>query len=182
ARFFNTCMQVTLLGGAASETLEDGKVVSGVGGQYNFVAMSHELPGSRSVLMLRSTRERGGVRRSNLVWSHGFATIPRHLRDVVVTEYGIADVRGRTDEATLRAIIQIADSEFRPELVAQGVRNRTLDPGPRVPPGARENTPARVQRLIARGGHLGAFARFPFGSDFTPEEERLLPALEMMKA
>src|SRR5690606_38347476 len=52
-RFFNTCMLMTALGGAASETLEDGRVVSGVGGQYNFVAMAHALHDSRSVLMFR---------------------------------------------------------------------------------------------------------------------------------
>ncbi len=44
ARFFNTCMMASLLGAATSDTLENGEVVSGVGGQYNFVAMAHELP------------------------------------------------------------------------------------------------------------------------------------------
>ncbi|MCW5574393.1 MAG: acetyl-CoA hydrolase, partial [Steroidobacteraceae bacterium] len=41
ARFVNTAMMVTLLGAAVSDTLADGRVVSGVGGQYNFVAMAH---------------------------------------------------------------------------------------------------------------------------------------------
>ena len=44
ARFFNTCMMATALGAAVSDALEDGRVVSGVGGQYNFVAMAHALP------------------------------------------------------------------------------------------------------------------------------------------
>src|SRR3546814_4643722 len=65
ARFFNTCMMATLLGAAVSDTLEDGAVVSGVGGQYNFVAMAHELPGARSVLLLRATSTaRASSRRS----------------------------------------------------------------------------------------------------------------------
>ena len=50
ARYFNTCMMMTLGGAVCSDGLENGKVVSGVGGQYNFVAMAHELPGARSIL------------------------------------------------------------------------------------------------------------------------------------
>ena len=47
ARFFNTCMMMTALGAAVSDGLADGRVVSGVGGQYNFVAMAHALPEAR---------------------------------------------------------------------------------------------------------------------------------------
>jgi hypothetical protein len=61
ARFFNTCMMASLLGAATSDTLEDGEVVSGVGGQYNFVAMAHELPDGRSALA--AARDAAGERR-----------------------------------------------------------------------------------------------------------------------
>ena len=74
--------------------LEDGRVVSGVGGQYNFVAQGHALHDARSILILRSWRESGGEVSSNIVWEYGHCTIPRHLRDIVITEYGIADLRG----------------------------------------------------------------------------------------
>jgi hypothetical protein len=50
ARFVNTTMMLTTLGAAVSDGLADGRVVSGVGGQYNFVAMAHALPGARSAL------------------------------------------------------------------------------------------------------------------------------------
>ena len=56
SRFFNTCMMATALGDAVSDGLEDGRIVSGVGGQYNFVAMAHALEDARSVLMFRSQR------------------------------------------------------------------------------------------------------------------------------
>jgi acyl-CoA hydrolase len=56
ARFVNTTMMLTTLGAAVSDGLADGRVVSGVGGQYNFVAMAHALPGARSVLCARATR------------------------------------------------------------------------------------------------------------------------------
>lgn len=49
-------MMTTLLGDAISDGLDDGNIVSGVGGQYNFVAQAHQLPTARSVLMLRSWR------------------------------------------------------------------------------------------------------------------------------
>lgn len=181
SRFFNTCMQMTLLGAAASETLEDGRVVSGVGGQYNFVAMAHELPDARSILMLRSTRCARGKRTSNIVWSHGQLTIPRHLRDVVITEYGAADVRGKTDEETILAIAAIADLEFQLVLLDEAKRRGKVAKEAALPPWSRDNTPKRIAEWHARALREGEGARYPFGSDFTPEEERLADALDRLK-
>ena len=70
-RFLNSTMMVTLLGAAVSDGLADGRVVSGVGGQYNFVAMAHSLPGARSILTLRSTREKNSKLSSNILWNYG---------------------------------------------------------------------------------------------------------------
>src|SRR5690606_24810166 len=66
ARFFNSCMMATALGAAVSDGLEDGRVVSGVGGQYNFVDMSNALDGARSVLMFRAVRDDTGKAASNV--------------------------------------------------------------------------------------------------------------------
>ncbi len=174
-RFLNTCMQVTLLGGAASDTLPDGRVVSGVGGQFNFVAMAHELPDSRSLLLLRSTREKNGKRESNIVLGHPHLTIPRHLRDIVVTEYGAADLLGRTDEQCIQAMLAIADSDFQEALAHAAKASGKLSPDYVIPESARNNTPARIASETAKLGE--AFEPFPFGSDFTPVEERLALAL-----
>jgi acyl-CoA hydrolase len=89
ARFINSSLMVTLMGAAVSDGLADGRVISGVGGRYNFVAMAHALPDARSILTLRSTREKNSLLTSNIVWNYANATIPRHLRDIVVTEYGV---------------------------------------------------------------------------------------------
>ncbi|HEY8226283.1 MAG TPA: acetyl-CoA hydrolase/transferase C-terminal domain-containing protein, partial [Pyrinomonadaceae bacterium] len=97
ARFVNTGLFVTLTGAVASDGLADGRVLSGVGGQYNFVAMAHALDDGHSIIMIRSTKRENGKLRSNIRWSYGHVTIPRHLRDIVVTEYGVADLRGRED-------------------------------------------------------------------------------------
>src|SRR6185436_4783702 len=123
ARFVNTTMMLTTLGAAISDGLADGRVVSGVGGQYNFVAMAHALPDARSVLMLRSTRSSGGKIHSNLVWRYGHMTIPRHLRDLVVTEYGVADLRGKSDEDTIKALLAVTDSRFQAGLAREAQRD-----------------------------------------------------------
>ena len=83
--------------------------------------MAQEQRGGRSVLMLRATREEEGARRSNVVWGHEMLTIPRHLRDVVVTEYGVAELRGRTDEDCIRAMLGITDAAFQRELAQRAI-------------------------------------------------------------
>jgi acyl-CoA hydrolase len=106
ARFVNTAMMATLMGAAISDGLEDGQVVSGVGGQYNFVAQAFALQGARSILALEATRQAGAKTASNIRWNYRHQTIPRHLRDVFVTEYGVADVRGKSDAETIAAMLR----------------------------------------------------------------------------
>ncbi|KYG63967.1 acetyl-CoA hydrolase [Bdellovibrio bacteriovorus] len=181
ARFFNTCMSVTLLGGAASDTLEDGNVVSGVGGQYNFVAMAHELENAQSILMLRSVREKNGKRFSNIIPMHGQLTIPRHLRDIVITEYGIAFLRGESDETVIQRLIEISDSEFQGELIEWAKKNKKLSVSYELPERAKNNTPAKVKSFIQGFQKEGVFAAFPFGSDYTEEEIAVGKALLKLK-
>lgn len=179
ARFVNTCMMMTLTGAAVSDGLSDYQVVSGVGGQYNFVAMAHAMDDGRSVLMLRATRETGGEVSSNIVWQYPHVTIPRHLRDLVVTEYGAADLRGRTDEECIQAMISIADARFQDELRQTAVRAGKLDPAWAIPEPARANSPEALEQRLAP--FADAFPGYPFGSDFTAIEQRLIPALGRLK-
>jgi len=181
-RFINSAMVQTLNGAAVSDGLEDGRVVSGVGGQYNFVAMAHELEGARSVICLRSTRKSGQKTLSNIVFSYGHCTIPRHLRDIVVTEYGIADIRGQPDEEVYLRLIRIADSRFQEDLLAQARKAGKVDPEFRIPMGWRNNTPAHVRHTVATAGGGGLFPAFPTGCDFTEEELVLGKALKALKA
>ncbi|WP_413586613.1 acetyl-CoA hydrolase/transferase C-terminal domain-containing protein [Bdellovibrio sp. HCB274] len=181
ARFFNSCMQMSLLGGAASETLKNGNVVSGVGGQYNFVAMSHELPDSYSVLMMKSTREKLGKRESNIIWDPSHLTIPRHLRDVVITEYGIAFLKGQSDSECIKRLLMITDSQFQDELLKTAQDNGKVDSRWSLPVAARNNTPEKVQKFLADAKALDVFKPFPFGSDFFGEEEVLQAALLNLK-
>ncbi|MEO7113596.1 MAG: acetyl-CoA hydrolase/transferase C-terminal domain-containing protein, partial [Polyangiaceae bacterium] len=180
ARFFNICMMATALGAAVSDALEDGRVVSGVGGQYNFVAMAHAIEGGRSVLLLRSTRESGDRVDSNVRWSYGHATIPRHLRDVFITEYGVADLRGKSDEECVTAMLAITDARFQDEIVRAAIRGKKLPADFRALESWKTNTPEALADKMRPFRARGLFSTFPFGSDFTPVEERLLPALSWL--
>ncbi|HEY0662679.1 MAG TPA: acetyl-CoA hydrolase/transferase C-terminal domain-containing protein [Lysobacter sp.] len=182
ARFFNTCMMATALGAAVSDALDDGRVVSGVGGQYNFVAMAHALPDARSVLMLRAMRDAGGRTRSNIVWNYGHTTIPRHLRDLYISEYGIADLRGRTDEDCIIAMAAIADARFQPGLLDAAKRNGKLRGDYALTADASRNTPARLREALAPLRRDGTLPDYPLGSDFTAVEQRLVKALGWLKA
>jgi acyl-CoA hydrolase len=182
ARFVNTTMMVTLLGAAVSDGLADGRVVSGVGGQYNFVSMAHALPGARSILCVRSTRTSGGKTTSNIVWNYANTTIPRHLRDIVVTEYGIADLRGRTDSEVIAALLNIADSRFQDELLAKAKAARKVPQDYRIPLAYRANTPERLEDAFAPPRNSGFFSEYPFGTDLTAEEIVLARALKLLQA
>lgn len=182
SRFINTAMMHTLNGAAVSDGLEDGRVVSGVGGQYNFVAMAHDLPGARSVICLRSVRKSGEKTVSNIVFNYGHCTIPRHLRDLVVTEYGIADIRGQSDEQVYLRLIRIADSRFQEDLLAQAKKAGKVDGDFQMPLDWRNNTPERATQVIESAGGGDLFPAFPFGCDFTEEELVLGKALKALKA
>jgi hypothetical protein len=153
ARFINSTMMVTLLGAAVSDGLADGQVVSGVGGQYNFVAMAHSLPDARSILALHSTREKNGALTSNILWNYGHTTVPRHLRDVVVTEYGVADLRGRTDQEVIGALLNIADSRFQDGLKREAQAAGKLAHDYQIPVMHGNNTPRALARLKDETAH-----------------------------
>ena len=182
ARFVNTTMMVTLLGAAVSDGLEDGRVVSGVGGQYNFVAMAHALPGARSILCVRATRTKKGRTSSNILWSYGHCTIPRHLRDIVVTEYGIADLRGRTDEECVAALLNVADSRFQESLLARAQAAGKIAADYRIPEAFKSNTPAALESALRAHRGAGFFSEYPFGTDLTAEEISLVRALKHLEA
>ena len=180
ARFINTVFTMTLMGAGVADQLEDGRVLSGVGGQYNFVAQAHALEGARSILLLRSWREAGGEVSSNIVWEYGHCTIPRHLRDVVVTEYGIADLRGQTDAEVIARLLAISDSRFQPQLQAEAQKAGKLAADFQLDQRYCNNTPQHLETLRERHGRL--FPEYPLGCDFSAEERDLLRALNWLKS
>jgi acyl-CoA hydrolase len=181
SRFFNTCMMATALGDAVSDGLEDGRIVSGVGGQYNFVAMAHALEDARSVLMFRSQRGEGDKAESSVRWNYGHTTIPRHLRDIYVNEYGIADLLGQTDEDCVIAMAGIADARFQTDLLQKAKHSKKLRADFSAEPEWARNTPQRLRDALAPFRSDGTLPDYPLGSDFTEVEQRLVKALGWLK-
>ncbi|MFH1340689.1 MAG: acetyl-CoA hydrolase/transferase C-terminal domain-containing protein [Pseudomonadota bacterium] len=181
ARFINNAMMATLMGAAISDGLEDGQVVSGVGGQYNFVAQAFALAGARAILTVEATRQGKARTHSNIRWNYGHVTIPRHLRDVTVTEYGVADLRGKSDADVIAAMLGVADSRFQDELARQARDAGKLPKNFEIPADKRENFPERIKAALKPAREAGLLPSFPFGSDFTESEQRLIPALQVLQ-
>ena len=182
ARYINSAMMATLGGAIVSDGLADGRVVSGVGGQYNFVAQAFALPGCRSLIALRSTRDNGGTVESNIRFNYGHVTIPRHLRDICLTEYGVADLRWKDDAEVAAAMLNITDSRFQPALLAEAKRAGKLPADYRIRDLHRNNLPEMLERALAPHRAAGLFGELPFGSDLTAEEIRLGRQLRRLKA
>jgi hypothetical protein len=181
ARFVNNAMMATLMGAVISDGFENGQVVSGVGGQYNFVAQAFALVGARSILALEATRQAGAKAQSNIRWSYGHETIPRHLRDIIVTEYGVADLKGKSDADVIAAMLAVTDSRFQAELARQAKDAGKLPKNFEIPAAHRENFPERIADALKPAREAGLLPSFPFGSDFTEIEQRLIPALQILQ-
>ncbi len=181
-RFINTAMMVTLLGAVVSDGLEDGRVVSGVGGQYNFVAQAFALDDARSIITLDAVRGMGPKAASNVLWSYGHCTIPRHLRDIVITEYGVADLRGRTDRDVVAALLNVTDTRFQGGLLDTAKAAGKIERDYAIPAAFRDNTPDRVSAALVSVKSAGLTPALPFGSDFDSQELALLPVLARLKA
>ncbi|MGH8531004.1 MAG: acetyl-CoA hydrolase/transferase C-terminal domain-containing protein [Nevskiales bacterium] len=185
ARFINTGIMVTLSGAVCSDGLEDGRVVSGVGGQYNFVAMAHQLPTGRSILMIRAVRDKEGKTTepsSNIVFNYGHTTIARHLRDIVITEYGIAELRSKTDSEVIKALLNVADSRFQQGLLERAKKAGKLEVDYQIPEQYRQNLPEKLEEKLAECKKQGLFPAFPLGCDLTEDELKLGKALKGVKA
>lgn len=117
----NGALAVDLAGQAVADTL-DGRQFSGIGGHEDFVASSGLQLEDRSLICLRSTTTVDGEVRSRITARFDAGTIittPRHQLDVVITEYGAAELRGRTVRERAVALAQIAHPDFRSELMAR---------------------------------------------------------------
>jgi hypothetical protein len=153
-----------------------------VGGQFNFVSQAFALRDARSIILLRSTRSARGKTSSNILWNYSHSTIPRHLRDIVITEYGIADLRGKSDSQVVAAMLAITDARYQDDLLRQAKEAGKINGDFELPRWARENTPEAIETALNPAREAGLLPPFPFGTDFTDVEQRLLPALAKLKA
>jgi acyl-CoA hydrolase len=120
----NGALAIDIHGQVVADTL-DGRQFSGIGGHEDFVAGPGLSLDDRSLLCLPSTATVDGELRSRIVpWFDAGAVIttPRHQIDVVVTEYGIAELQGKTVHQRGEALATIAHPDFRDDLLAAAER------------------------------------------------------------
>lgn len=115
----NTCMGIDLTGQVSSESIGTLQY-SGTGGQVDTVTGSIHAAGGKSIMALCSTAKKGTVSKISAVFEPGTAiTLSRNDLDYVVTEYGIAHLRGTTIPERAKRLISIAHPKFRDELTAK---------------------------------------------------------------
>jgi acyl-CoA hydrolase len=120
----NGALAIDIHGQVVADTISGGQF-SGIGGAEDFVAGAGLELSDRSLICLPSTFEKDGALQSRIVPWFGpgaVITTPRHHVDVIVTEYGVAELEGMTVRARGEALAAIAHPQFRDDLLAAAER------------------------------------------------------------
>lgn len=143
----NSALAVDLTGQVAADTLL-GKFFSGIGGQVDFVRGASRSRGGRSIIALRSTALDGTVSciRSALEEGAGIVTSRGDVR-YVVTEYGVADLWGKSVRERALALTELAHPTFRAELLASAKQRRYVFSDQRLPSAVYPWREERIERL-----------------------------------
>ena len=159
----NGALSVDLYGQVVADNIE-GRQISGVGGHEDFVAGAEMRIDDHSLICLRSTAVSNGVTRSRIVPflpEGAVVSTPRHHTGVVITEYGAADLSGRTVRERAIALAEIAHPDFRDGLRGDGRRpSGATDPvdgtGPGTPGVAPTGPGGRATlRVASFNVHMG---------------------------
>lgn len=122
----NNAVEVDLYGQVSSESMEH-RHISGTGGQFDFVFGSFHSRGGKSFICLSSTKNgKDGELRSRITPAlnpGSIVTVPRTIVHYVVTEYGVAMLKGKSTWERAEALINIAHPMFRDELVKEAEQN-----------------------------------------------------------
>ncbi|MBU3114752.1 acetyl-CoA hydrolase/transferase family protein [Clostridium lacusfryxellense] len=115
----NSAIQVDLMGQVNAETIGLTQF-SGTGGQVDFIRGASIAKDGKSIIAMPSTASKGKISRITLMLDEGAAiTTLRNEVHYVVTEYGIAELKGKTLKGRARALINIAHPDFRPSLIEE---------------------------------------------------------------
>lgn len=115
----NSAMQVDLMGQVNAEMI-GYKQFSGVGGQVDFVRGASRAKGGKAIIAMPATAAKGKISKIVPLLDEGSAvTTSRNDIDYVVTEFGIASLKGTTLRQRAKALIEIADPRFKPSLIAE---------------------------------------------------------------
>lgn len=131
----NAALEVDLFGQICSESIGT-RHISGTGGQLDFVEGAYRSKGGQSFICLSSTyKAADGSIQSNIkpvLTTGAIITCPRTASHIIVTEYGTADMKGRTTWERAEALINIAHPRFRDELVDAARRMKIWRPSNRL--------------------------------------------------
>jgi acyl-CoA hydrolase len=112
----NSALEVDVSGQVNAESV-GGRQWSGIGGQFDFVLGASRAAGGRAIIALPSTGRGGSVSRIVARLAAGTpVTTPRYLADYVVTEQGVASLRGKDDAGRARELLRVAHPAFRDSL------------------------------------------------------------------
>ncbi|SDY45781.1 acetyl-CoA hydrolase/transferase family protein [Eubacterium barkeri] len=114
----NSCVQVDLMGQVASESIGP-KQISGVGGQVDFVRGASASKGGISIMAMPSTVKGKFSKIVPLLDEGAAVTTSRNDVDYIVTEYGIAPLKGRSLKERASNLIKIAHPDFRDNLIEE---------------------------------------------------------------
>jgi len=118
----NSAIEVDLTGQVNAETV-DGRAVGAIGGQPDFVRGANASAGGRALIALPATAAKGRISRIVPRLNDAVVTTPRCDVDAVITEWGVAELRGRTLAERRRRMIAIAAPEFREDLARAAAVN-----------------------------------------------------------
>ena len=115
----NSCLEVDLQGQVASETI-GMRQYSGIGGQVDFIRGASLAREGKAIIAMRSTAAGGTISRIKPFLTKGAAvSTSRNDVDYIVTEYGVARLKGRTLQHRAQDLISIAHPDFRPALIEE---------------------------------------------------------------
>jgi acyl-CoA hydrolase len=127
----NNTTQIDLQGQAASES-DGGRHLTGTGGQLQFVRGAYQSKGGKSFILLSSTYERKGQRKSRIALQltpGNIVTTPRSDMMIVVTEYGMTNLKGKSVAERALSLIALAHPDFREGLEREAYAARVIPRG-----------------------------------------------------
>jgi acyl-CoA hydrolase/GNAT superfamily N-acetyltransferase len=167
----NSALQVDLTGQICADSIGT-RFYSGIGGQVDFIRGAARSKGGRSIIALPSTAKEGKHSRIVPMLTEGAGVVTtRGDVHTVVTEHGVAELKGRTVRERALALISIAHPDFRPELLA-AAKNRRIVAVDQIPwPPGGKPYPVELESRETFGG------REVFIRPIKPADERLLREL-----
>lgn len=123
----NTALQVNLFGESNATMGPEGRI-SSPGGQVEFMTGAARSHGGKAIIAIRSTAKNGTLSSIVLDLYKGPITTPHESVTHVVTEYGVAELRGKSENRRAVALISVAHPKFRPELIEQATERGLISP------------------------------------------------------